>query len=168
MSKPKYAFGITSQTQDNSHIFMSDIDKEIGKEEIKKICDYIQWTFGLSDIYVSKSHHGWNMFSLDKLPLRHVYTINKMSHFIDKQYNELQYNNRKFYTLRTLPRDDKIFSFINRSGNNLFAKSNGHRIFFTEFFDLHIEKDDLFDDSEIVTLIRYRNKKYGWYMNETE
>jgi len=105
----KIAYGITSQAADDSHIFISDIDKDIPLDQVKAYCKVIQKHFDLSDIYIMKSNHGYNLVSLDKLPLKLVYQINHTIPYVDKVFNRLAFLNRGLYVLRTLPRADKFY-----------------------------------------------------------
>lgn len=163
----KYAYGITSKTEDGNNIYMGDIDQKISETELINLCEEIQVVYNLSDMYMIKSNNGFNIVTLDKLPLKLIYLINKEYELIDPIYTYMQTFRRGFYTLRTLPNSDKqFFGLLRHKG--CFNKSNAHRIFFNNFFgfsklDKHfIDYDNSFDDSEQVMVIRFMNTKYGW------
>jgi len=162
----KIAFGITSKCEDNSHIFMTDIDKDnINIDIISRVLDKIIDEYKLSNIYIVESSNGYNAFSLDKLPLKLIYSINHcFPNIIDQQYNELQFNKRGFYTLRIGL--DKHVVDIRPSPHAIFCRSNAHRIFFNSVFELHIDKYHIFDDYEIVKIIRFLNSKHGVDLDE--
>jgi hypothetical protein len=168
MNGYKIAFGITSQCQDNSHIFISDIDEEISIQAIKRISLRLQHDYKLSTIYIIGSKHGYNLISLDKLPCKMVYMINHSIDEVDPVFNRLAFKERGFYVIRTQPNYDKMVIDLAYSKNNIFVRSNAHRIFFNSLFDLNIEKTDIFDESERVTMCRFKNKKYGWTEHESE
>ena len=169
MSEPLTAFGITSKCEDNNHIYMGDIDNtDISLNKVKGICMELQKEFNLSTIYIVSSKNGFNLFSLDKIPLKMVFLVNNSNGFIDKTYNKLQFLNRGSYTLRTLPAYDKFIAGIVQSGNRVFPRSDAHRCFFNNLFGNNIEKDFMFDDLEKIELCKFHNSKYGWVLNECE
>ena len=167
----KYAYGITSKTKDDNHIYMGDIDQKISEYELTNLVQEIQAIYNLSDIYIIRSNHGFNLVSLDRLPLKLIYLINKETKFIDPLYTYMQTFRRGFYTLRTLPRDDKqFFGLIRHTG--IFNRSNAHRMFFNNFFGFtekdkfFMRHDPTFDESDNVMIIKFMNSKYGWDINE--
>ena len=85
---------------------------------------------------------------------------------IDPIFNYLAFYKRQFYVLRTLPNNDKEFAEIIESDNTIYPKSNAHRLFFNNVWNINILKDKWFDDSEQITFIRFKTKKYGWEIND--
>jgi len=158
----KIAYGITSRTEDNAHVFFSDIDKDLDIDVVKAYCRLLQKHFGLSDIHIIKSNNGYNLASFDKLPIKLVYQINHSIPYVDKAYNYLQFMNRGSYTLRTLPSSDKKYVCTVHAKDGLFVRSNSHRVYFSNLFKIDIFKDASFDDSEYIELCRFKNTKYGW------
>lgn len=163
VDKPdKVAFGITSLCEDGSHIFMTDIDNDsLSYDTIKDVLSTIINEYMLSNIYVIKSSHGYNAYSLDKLPIHVVYDINKsFPTVLDQQYNELQFSKRDFYTLR-IGADKEVFDIL-PSKYNIYMRSNAHRIFFNNVFSLHVGYEvSFFDDFEGFRIIRFLNGKHG-------
>jgi len=161
-----------SRTYDNAHIYMGDIDKDISLKEMETIARKIQKQYLLSDIYIIKSSHGFNFYSLDKLALDVVKDINSSIKDIDSTYNYLQYYKRGFYTLRTMPKHDKKFiKTIKSIYPPIYAKSNAHRIYFNNVWDLdinnHVSNDKTgFDNLERIWLIQFRNNKHGWEIDD--
>ena len=146
-----------SRTYDNAHIYMGDIDKDISLKEMESIARKIQKQYLLSDIYIIKSSHGYNFYSLDKLALDVIKDINSSILVIDSTYNYLQYYKRGFYTLRTMPKHDKKFvKTIKSIYPSIYknTKSNAHRIYFNNVWNLdinnHVSKNDTFDNLEQI------------------
>jgi hypothetical protein len=166
MNNPKTAFGITSKCHDGSHIYMGDIDTDISLNKVKSICMKFQLEYNLSTIYIIGTNHGYNLYSLDKIPLKLIFIINNSDNNLDKVYNKLQFLNRGSYTLRTLPAGDKFVIARVQSANRVFVRSNAHRIYFNNFFALDVPKDFMFDESEKIELCRFHNTKYGWKFND--
>ena len=156
----KYAYGIQSNCKDGNHIYMGDIDESISPKNLTILCGNLVKGYFLSDIYIVSSTCGYNIYSLDKLPLKMVYKINKETKEIDKQFAELQYKERGFYVLRI--GGDKNLVSIYSSDNTVWNRSNAHRIFFNSFYDIDIQKDYTFDDQDHIKIIKFKNIKHGW------
>jgi len=169
----KYAYGVMSRTYDNAHIYMGDIDKDISLNEMESICRKIQKQYLLSDIFIIKSSHGFNFYSLDKLALDVVKDINSSIKDIDSTFNYLAFYKRGFYVLRTMPKHDKKFiKTVKSIYPSIYVKSNAHRIYFNNVWDLDInnyvnyENND-FDMLERIWLIQFKNNKHGWEIDES-
>ncbi len=169
----KYAYGVMSRTYDNAHIYMGDIDKDISLKEMESICRKIQKQYLLSDIYIIKSSHGFNFYSLDKLALDVVKDINSSIKDIDSTFNYLAFYKRGFYVLRTMPKHDKKFvKTVKSIYPSIYVKSNAHRIYFNNVWDLDInnyvnyENND-FDRLERIWLIQFKTNKHGWEIDES-
>ena len=162
----KYAFGIRSTCEDNNHIFMSDIDENIKLSNIIDIVNEIQNKYFLHEIYIMRSTKGYNLFSLDKLPLKMIYKINKDYPSIDQQFNEIAYNTRQFYVLR-IGADKEIITTLKGSTPPIYTQSNAHRVFFNGVFDLHIEYEPMYyDEYEKFWIIRFRSLNHGVEMDD--
>ena len=168
----KYAYGVMSRTYDNAHIYMGDIDKDISLKEMTDICKKIQKQYLLSDIFIIKSSHGFNFYSLDKLALDVVKDINSSIKDIDSTFNYLAFYKRGFYVLRTMPKHDKKFiKTVKSIYPSIYVKSNAHRIYFNNVWDLDInnyvnyENND-FDMLERIWLIQFKNNKHRWEIDD--
>ena len=128
----------------------------------------IQKEYHLSTIFIVSSSHGYNLYSLDKLPLKLIFLINNSHSDIDPVFNRLAFKNRGCYVLRTLPASDKMVCDFAHKDNRLFIQSNAHRIYFNNVFGLNVQHNPCFDNNEIVKICRFKNKKYGWVCNESE
>ncbi len=160
--KTKYAFGVASRTFDNSHVFMCDIDADISLKSVVKIGEEIQKTFLLSTLYVIESSNGWNLLTLDKLPLKLVYMINKEIPEACRKYNRISFYERGFYVLR-MGNDKKVVKDI--GGYNLFLKSNAHRLFFQNClrgFPFWSQLETSFDDNTRFWITKFKCNKHGW------
>lgn len=159
IKKNKCCFGISSKTQDNKHIVF--IDADIPKEKIVdfvEVCQQMQKTYVLSDLYIISTKNGFNAFTLDKLELELITNILYNYPMIDELF--IYFNNkRKYYTLRY--GDDKEYLFQLKSKYNVYDKSNAHRILFSDVLNIPIDKDETFDDNYIFELIAYENEKHG-------
>lgn len=158
MTTEKYAYGITSKCNDGNHVFMSDIDENIPLENIINILQDMSRCYLLNKLFVLKSTNGYNIIGLDKISLKLIYLINKRYPSIDQQYNELQYNNRGFYTIR-MDNDKKLI--YEHSGKPIYVCSNAHRRFLNDHFNINIPNGKNYDDSMVLTIIRFKNKKHG-------
>lgn len=157
--KDKYAFGITSLTEDKCHIFMSDIDENISFENAIKICYDILKTYRFGSMFLIESTNGYNILSLDKISLKLIYQINKKYPSVDQLYNDLQYNKRGFYTLR-IDQDKKIvWEYL--SPNGCFVRSNAHRVFLNNQFNIYIAHNGITDNFDMLKIIKFKNKKHG-------
>ena len=157
----KYAFGITSQCHDGSHIYMADIDENITIDNVITIVSDILKKYYLYTIHIVKSTNGYNLFSLDKLPLKEIHEINRQYPSIDQKYNKLQYERRGFYTLRIS--NDKHYTLPITQDNKtpLFVQSNAHRIFFNSIYNLSLLQTNYYDNSDYFKIIRFINEKHG-------
>ena len=160
----KVAFGIISTCEDNSHIFMCDTDHKdnphITLELFTNIINNIIDEYNLSNVFIVESTNGYNAYSLDKIPLRLLYEINKSyPNVLDQTYNELMYTRRGFYVLR-IGHDKKIVDILS-SPHDIYKRSNAHRIFFNSVFGLHVDRYHSFDDFERFRIIRFLNNKHG-------
>jgi hypothetical protein len=144
---------------------MADIDEDISIDNLVDIIMDILKKYYLSKIHIIKSTNGYNIFSLDKLPLKEIYNINKQYPSIDQKYNELQYNNRRFYTLRIAGDKHYFMPLSLERETPLFVQSNGHRMFFNSVFALGIPQTKYYDNSDYFRIIRFLNDKHGVEMN---
>jgi hypothetical protein len=153
------SFGITSQCLNMKHVYFGDIDQKLTGIEIRDIAVQLQ-EFGLSDIIVLETCNGYNFIALDKIDIFEVYEINETISYMDKEFNKHNYN-RKYYTLR-MGEDKKLYAVF--KDTNCYSpqdgsKSNGHRVFFNNLFDLNIAKDDYFDNSTFFQVVYYQDSK---------
>lgn len=162
----KYSFGITSQCHDGNHIYMADIDEDITIENLMTIITDIMKKYYLYEIHIIKSTTGYNIFSLDKLPLKEIYNINKQYPSIDQKYNNLQYNHRRFYTLRIAGDKHYIMNLGLKRDSPIFVQSNGHRMFFNSMFNLSLPQTKYYDNSDYFKIIRFINDKHGVEIDE--
>lgn len=156
----KYCYGISSLTQDCKHIFMCDIDRYIHSYPLERLIKYIQSKYYLSDMYIFKSTHGFNMLTLDKLPLKMVHNINKSITFCDTDFNKYSFK-RGYYVLR-IDKDKELINIIPHNGLDAWVKSNAHKKFLKEVMHLNIKPKGVFDDYTIMDLIEYPSKKDGY------
>ena len=160
MTTNKSCFGISSITHDNKHIVVidSDIDHcEIGK--FFSMCKMMQHDFKLSTMYIIKSEHGFNAFTLDKIELEFLTNMLYNYDIIDELF--IYFNdNRGYYTLRW--GSDKELCMIICSQYNIHEKSNAHRLLFNHVLDIPIKKDIYFDNLSLFEIIAYENEKHGW------
>jgi hypothetical protein len=162
ISDYKTNFGITSQTQDNQHIYMGDVDKELTFDEIMTLIKELH-NRGLYEIILVESANGYNLFSLDKMSLKLVHKINDEIPFIDEQFNNLAYRLRKFYVLRIGP-DKKVIGIYKNPcfTKPLFIKSNAHRKFFNVVYGLGLGHNRFYDDLNHYQIIAFGSKKHGY------
>lgn len=160
ITKYKTNFGITSKTQDNQHIYMGDIDNNPTFDELMETIQQL-FIFGLRRVFVVKSTNGFNLYSLEKMPLKMIYHINSCIPFIDKEFNRLAFEMRKFYVLRI--GSDKVYVGLWDNTNNVInrVESNSHRLFFNAVYRTGIYKEKNFDNYSIYQIIAFNSKKHG-------
>lgn len=163
IKKSRYAFGIASRTFDDNHIFMSDIDENLPLSEVVEVAQEIQREFLLFQIHIIKSSKGWNLVSLDKLPLKLVYMINNEIPKACRKYNRMSFYNRRFYVLRM--GSDKVVEADVRveGGNPLFVQSFAHRVFFRKYLKSF---DDVcppcfYDNQNRFVITKFESDKHG-------
>lgn len=157
----KTNFGITSKTQDNQHIYMGDIDKDLTFDEIMTVIKELH-NRGLYEIIVIESSNGYNLFSLDKMSLKMVHKLNDEIPFIDNEFNRLAYTMRKFYVLR-IANDKKVMGIYRNPcfTKMIYVKSNAHRKFFNVVYGLGLHHDKFYDDLNHYQIIAFNSWKHG-------
>lgn len=159
-------YGISSLTQDNQHIFMADSDG-ISFYTFRLEMKRIQAVYDLSDIFIIKSTHGFNAFSLDKLTLNLIYDIGINSRVMDRDFFVYGLP-RGYFTLR-MDQDKQLATILNCIVPNKFEKSNAHRLFTEWFFNLIIPpKKDHFDNNTKLDIIQYPSDKNGYHLQTME
>jgi hypothetical protein len=155
------SFGITSLCGDGKHIYFGDCDTSLYWTDINKIVKELQ-SKGLSEILVIQTCNGYNFVAFDKLSLDEIKEINDSIAPIDKEFNKYNYN-RGYYTLR-MGIDKTFYTMIddtNKTRPKDNSKSNAHRIFFENMFDIRIKDfwDGAFDNSTWFQTVFYEDTK---------
>lgn len=157
----KFAFGITSSCIDGNHIYMGDVDHNIQFKDIYEYANDIMKDNLMSNMIVLKTANGYNLMSLDKIPLKMVHRINEKYKLIDKEFNDIAYFTRRFYVLR-MGIDKSVSFMLYNYDNPVHIQSNAHRIFVNSVFGKNINKTKFFDDYDVFQIIKFKNTKYGW------
>jgi len=152
------SYGITSVCKNGKHIYMGDIDKFLEDSQIRRIVNKLMDYWFLSDCLVIETLNGFNLVSFDKLSLQEIYEINKNIADIDKAFNQYNYM-RKYYTLRLAPDKSVYGYYLNTRKYIDVEKSNGHREFFNNLFNIKIPKDERFDGEHYFQIVRYEDSK---------
>jgi hypothetical protein len=153
------SFGITSCCQDGKHIYFGDCDKVLTRLEMKEVISALQEK-GLSEILVIATTNGYNFVSFDKLSLDEIRETNDSIAYMDTEFNKYNYK-RGYYTLRMgldkyllcMYADTSLLRPVDNS------KSNAHRIFFENMFEIHIEKDAAYDNKTWFQTVFYEDTK---------
>lgn len=159
----KYAYGITNQCNNGSQVYFADIDNQISLDDLETLVHDLGSLAMFRQIYVFKSKNGYNLIALDKVSSKFIYMTNR--HFrddIDQLYNEMQYRERGFYTLRVSKDKQYVGSVTCWGDKSPYVQSNAHRMFLNQMFHIPIKKTELFDDETHVRIIKFMNQKYGY------
>lgn len=161
----KCCYGISSQVNQFEHIFMIDYDHVDLKDITMHLID-LQQDYGLSDIYIIESTHGYNAVSLDCLPISLIYNIGmRVDCPGDRQFFRYGFN-RGYYTMR-FDKDKKLIGIL-KSKNHFYEKSIQHKKFLEWFFGITITIDDKFIDGNTIDVIQYPSTKNGFHLQECD
>ena len=154
---PFTAYGVTSETDDGQHIFMLDVDQEIKSNRLWIDCKNLQDTFNLSDIFVLKSTHGYNIFTFDKMTLEQIYKIGIGINYSDKEYYKIGLE-RGHYALK-INKSKRLMFVISKKGK--YQKSQAHLNFFSWFFDMKLQggKENGFDNNDKIVFVKFQTRK---------
>jgi hypothetical protein len=169
----KCCYGISSDAGLDGrfgHTFMMDFDTFMmdfdGKCDMSEgLNDILAWLkkmqdeWGLSNIYVIRTKHGFNAMSCDIMPLKYICQIgNRVDSPCDMEF--IKFNKeRGYFTLRF--GKDKDLVTILPSGSQKYVKSNAHRLFLEWYFNIEIEPSGRFNTTKKIKIIQYTSDKNG-------
>lgn len=111
-------------------------------------------------MYILKSTHGYNAFSLDKLTYHILKDVYKYSKFSDKDF--IKYGlQRGFLTLR-MGNDKRLINIL-YSDNEGYYKSYSHKLFFEKVMQFTIkDNNNMFDNEKQITITVFPSNKHGF------
>jgi len=156
--KSKICFGMQNIAYGGYYLPFFDYDLN-HYDKIEKDLLFLQKKYKLSDIFIFDSIHGYNAFSLDKLPYNIFKDLCNDSKYICEDYRTLGLK-RGVLTLRV--GTDKILKYILfKTGN--WKKSLAHYIALQLFYDVNILYDnEEFDNNYVLKMKAYRSEKHGF------
>jgi hypothetical protein len=166
--KYKCAYGISSLTDNNKHVFMLDFD-DVNKNIMLIVLRRTQLIHNLSDIYIIKSTHGFNVISFDKLTLNAIKNLSLKCNYLNKLVDAdfIKYGFQRGYYCLRFGADKELF-YIMKNDSVKFEKSLSHAQFIEWFFKIEIKKDYTFDDNSKIDIIKFPSKKHGFHEIEYE
>jgi len=151
------AFGVTNLC-DNGHqlpFFDYDInDLTLVMYELSRI----QFKHKLSKIYILKSTHGYNAFSLDKLTKEEIEKLYNDCKEMDSLF--IAYSKKRCYATLRMGLDKELIGSI-ASSFNIYSKSLSHKNFFNEIMDFNITDNINFDNGNFIRIVSFLSNKNG-------
>ena len=160
----KCCYGVSSKVSDFDHVFMIDYDN-IELEDVLHHVKVIQKEYNLSDMYIIKSTHGFNVISLDMLFPSLIYNIGiDIRSPADQDFFKYGFK-RGYYVLR-FDKDKELIGIITNK-SNIYKKSLAHKKFLEWFFNIIIHPDN-YDDNDKIDIIQYPSNKNGFHLVDKE
>jgi len=156
----KVCYGISSKIDRYNHVVMLDYDNVDLKDVLQHVIT-MQKQYDLSDFYIIKSTHGYNVMCLDMLPLSLIYSIGvAVESPADRDFFRYGFE-RRYFTLR-FDCDKQLLGIIPNNSKK-YTKSLAHKKFLEFYFDILIH-DSNFDDSDKLDIIQYPSDKNGYHL----
>jgi len=156
----KVCYGVSSKIDQYNHVIMLDYDNVDLKDVLIHVIE-MQKQYNLSDFYIIKSTHGFNVICLDMLPISLICSIgNAIESPADRDF--FKYGaDRQYLTLR-FDCDKELLGIVTNK-SKAYIKSLAHKKFLEFYFDILIH-DSNFDDNDKIDIIQYPSNKNGYHL----
>ena len=160
----KCCYGVSSKVSDFDHVFMIDYD-DIELVDVLKHIVSIQNDFNLSDMYIIRSTHGFNVICLDMLTASLIYNIG-VAIRSPADRNFFKYGFKRGYYVLRFDKDKELIGIV-ANYSDKYSKSLAHKRFLEWYFNITIHPSN-FDENDKIDIIQYPSNKNGYHLVDKE